>query len=158
MSTRVAANVVLAPQWVVYKLYGNGNHLLYVGMTRDLRARLKQHKREEYWRDVKSVETEDLPDQESALEREAELIRDLSPALNVVGRKKWPDGPTVNAASSKLATCRSCGAMGLVWAKGRGGKPYLIEPDWVSSLHGTGIGIRTNFHKCPGFTGKVANY
>lgn len=83
----------------VYKMYGIDGALLYVGKAKNLRTRLftyKRVRREKVSRKVlrlvqmiREIRIEVLPDEESALLRENELIRTAKPPFNVA--KKQPE-------------------------------------------------------------------
>ena len=76
----------------IYKMFGSAGRLLYVGKAKNLRNRLFTYRRAKPGRDsrkiirlvrmVHSVEIEELPNEEEALLRENELIREHSPEFN----------------------------------------------------------------------------
>jgi hypothetical protein len=70
----------------VYYLLGPGRQLLYVGKAVDLDRRLADHARDSrWWGDVVDVRWEVLPDERSALAREADVIVALQPVRNKSG-------------------------------------------------------------------------
>jgi predicted GIY-YIG superfamily endonuclease len=79
----------------VYRYLGASGEVLYVGKAKDLRRRFRDYrsatnkkihrKRRALVRAATSLCYEELPTEEDALLREAELIRELRPAYNVEG-------------------------------------------------------------------------
>lgn len=73
-----------ARRYFLYRLFGAGDRLLYVGITRNLAGRLKAHRRA--WGDVlHRVEHEEHPTHLSVLAAEAEEIAMKCPPFNSVG-------------------------------------------------------------------------
>jgi len=70
--------------YYTYKLYDAFGLLLYVGCSRNVRARMNHHKQKMSWfpRVAKTV-IESHESRNSALEAEAELIRTLKPKYNI---------------------------------------------------------------------------
>jgi predicted GIY-YIG superfamily endonuclease len=78
----------------VYFLLGRRRELLYIGMAKDLRRRLRQHagtSRYGLYRRVVDVRWETLPDEDAAAAREADLIVALQPPYNasIAGDGRW---------------------------------------------------------------------
>src|SRR5437588_2752041 len=78
----------------VYFFLDRRNGLLYVGTAKDLRRRLQQHanaRRDALYRRVAAVRWEELPDEDTAAAREADLIVALQPTYNasIAGDGKW---------------------------------------------------------------------
>src|SRR5436305_15043289 len=66
----------------VYFFLDRRNTLLYIGMAKDLRRRLHQHAnapRDSLYRRISGVRWEELPDEDAAAAREADLIVALPP-------------------------------------------------------------------------------
>jgi len=69
----------------VYKYFGDGDSLLYVGITGRRRQRQFEHVSDSiWWHLVFRCEIEHFFDRAMALERERSLIRDLKPRFNVM--------------------------------------------------------------------------
>ena len=78
----------------VYFLLGRRREVLYIGMAKDLRRRLRQHAgypRYGLYRRVAGVRWETLPDEDAAAAREADLIVALQPPYNasIAGEGRW---------------------------------------------------------------------
>lgn len=70
--------------YVLYRLWTDDDRLLYVGITSNLEARLKAHRKT--WGAVVHHHTaEPHPDAQSALAAEADAIRDELPRFNIAG-------------------------------------------------------------------------
>lgn len=68
----------------VYRLYDKNSTLLYVGVTNDLRIRLKQHEfSKSWWGEIDNVTAVYLNDRTAAYLDEAVAIRDEHPKYNV---------------------------------------------------------------------------
>ncbi len=93
--TPIALAAARAPHAAgVYFLLGRRHELLYVGMAKDLRRRLQQHAnapRYPLYRRTAHVRWEELPDEDTAAAREADLIVALQPPYNasIAGHGKW---------------------------------------------------------------------
>ena len=75
----------------LYRLYGAGDDLLYVGITGNLRVRFARHAAEkQWWPDVARRTVEWLPSWGEALKAEAAAIRAENPRYNIV--RPQPDG------------------------------------------------------------------
>jgi len=75
----------------VYRLYDAEGELLYVGATRNPRARLKHHAlRKKWWPEVRKNDVQWHPGRPEALRAEAEAIRCEMPRYNA--RVPLPDG------------------------------------------------------------------
>ena len=70
--------------YFVYKLFGANDRLLYVGMSRRLRSRLRQHYAERAGYVIRH-EVIVCSSEREMVELEAELIRTLHPPLNDIG-------------------------------------------------------------------------
>ena len=67
----------------VYRCYGPDDALLYVGIANDVEQRLANHAQKEWWRMLRHVETEELPNRIAAKRLETKYIRELSPRFNI---------------------------------------------------------------------------
>lgn len=85
MVTRVsaAALALSAKPHALYRFYDRTDALLYVGITVDLPARIKNHSRKKsWWRDVHHIAVEQHDTRQEALDAEAEAIREEGPLHN----------------------------------------------------------------------------
>lgn len=68
----------------LYRHYGEGGELLYVGISLNAVNRLSQHKQTSAWfEDIVRVEVEWHPSREVAIEKEREAVREESPKYNI---------------------------------------------------------------------------
>lgn len=67
---------------VVYVLVGDDDRTLYVGSTRDVARRVREHRSKSWWHEVADVEIYPMQDWELALFVERNLIRKLAPRHN----------------------------------------------------------------------------
>jgi hypothetical protein len=141
--SRISPEQAIAPRWVVYRLLGERDELLYVGMSGNLQSRLQQHSKQDYWRLVRSVETEDLPDREAAVMREGNLIYELDPPLNKAGRRTLEGEVLAACAQGQVVSCPDCTAMGLIDFRGQ-----LVDAQVVFKT-GEAYGNAQWFHRCP---------
>lgn len=78
------ARVELPPQNFVYLMYDAYGHLLYVGITNNLRNRLSAHYAEKPWiGEVAKIEVERYDTREESKTRESYLIADRGPLFNI---------------------------------------------------------------------------
>jgi predicted GIY-YIG superfamily endonuclease len=78
--------------WLVYRFYGEGRALLYVGVTSDWAVRYGQHKLAARWFSLaREVELEHFSRRDDAYAREADIIRDDGPRYN--RRRPTGDAP-----------------------------------------------------------------
>lgn len=95
MTTLAEAAASAPPSAGVYFFLGDHRELLYVGKAANLRRRLQQHAREPAhplrYALVREVQWEELPDDDAAAAREADLIVALHPSLNasIAGERRW---------------------------------------------------------------------
>ncbi len=84
----------------LYKMYGHGGGLLYVGITCDIGSRFTSHRgKKPWWTEVARIDLEQHPTRDAALLAEAEAIRSLKPRWNVVHNQGARCGrPTTNWA------------------------------------------------------------
>jgi prevent-host-death family protein len=76
----------------LYRLYNAEDRLIYVGVTKDLKARFRQHRADKpWWSEVAMKDVEWHVDSESALAEERKLIRDELPRYNERGRAWLPE-------------------------------------------------------------------
>ncbi len=68
----------------VYRLLGERNTYLYVGITSDIDKRLRSHAEKTWWRDVRRIEVTEYPNREEASRVERQTIRDMEPLHNKV--------------------------------------------------------------------------
>lgn len=74
----------------LYRLWNQSHVLLYVGVTDNLERRLEQHAAEKDWYpEVASVSTEELPTMRLALESEARAIFWEQPRFNILGSPRY---------------------------------------------------------------------
>lgn len=70
----------------VYRLYGESNNLLYVGLTRNVGMRMSQHSMlKEWWPEVTRMEVDQFPSRREAAKAEVMQIRTLFPVHNILG-------------------------------------------------------------------------
>lgn len=76
----------------LYRLYSAEDHLIYVGVTTDPKARFRQHRADKsWWPEVAMKDVEWYVDSESALSEERRLIRDELPRYNARGSSWLPE-------------------------------------------------------------------
>ena len=81
LSTAPPDEVIPRAGFHLYRLWGEDDRLLYVGVSTRLANRLKSHYRR--WGDlIKAVSWEEHPDERAMLAAEREAVRDEDPALN----------------------------------------------------------------------------
>jgi predicted GIY-YIG superfamily endonuclease len=74
----------------VYKMYDETGKLLYVGMSEDVRRRLREHRKEKPWiENVVAVEVTPYLDKNTALEAEAKAIQEDGPLFNTAHRQRF---------------------------------------------------------------------
>jgi hypothetical protein len=84
----------------LYRFFGDGRRLLYVGITSTGLARWAQHARDKgWWTQVTYVEVRHFDTREEAEEAEITAIRSEDPAYNIAGREP----PAVPAPGRKRA-------------------------------------------------------
>jgi hypothetical protein len=93
----------------VYVLRNRDGAPLYVGMSRDVTARLKQHSVAPYGDQIADVTVEIVPGLPAAAARELELIAELDPPFNTSGRPEAQDN-----GSRKCHYFRFCGREAVV--------------------------------------------
>jgi excinuclease UvrABC nuclease subunit len=77
--------------YTVYRLYDAERNLLYVGITRNIRARFQHHTNNQpWWPSVAHVETDAVGSRDEAISKELELINSLHPMYNVVTKHRTP--------------------------------------------------------------------
>jgi excinuclease UvrABC nuclease subunit len=81
----------------VYIFYGEGGEPLYVGSSRRMPARLREHTDSAFWPLVDRVEIRVFDDFSAALEVERDLISKYAPPFNV----ELHDGSVVSAAERR---------------------------------------------------------
>lgn len=96
----------------LYRFFGSGGTLLYIGITNSIPRRLRQHNdKKDWWLGVASITTEHYPSREAVLEAEKRAIIAEAPLYNDhhnQAGKQW--GTTPIAASSGLTpVCMGCG-------------------------------------------------
>jgi predicted GIY-YIG superfamily endonuclease len=70
------------PHWL-YRIYGTGNELLYIGITSKLPVRLSRHARDAHWSlEIRDIRAEWYPDLPSADAAETAAIRAEKPLWN----------------------------------------------------------------------------
>jgi len=68
----------------LYRFYGSGGELLYIGISRQWPDRFKQHGRDKYWfGDIARIEIEYVDSRERALDEEKRAIQSERPLHNV---------------------------------------------------------------------------
>ena len=82
---------------VLYRMYGNNNELLYVGITGDPDARLKAHQRNSAWYPMmRSARHERFDTLEMALAAEKQVIKVERPLYNKTHSTRQPDSTPAN--------------------------------------------------------------
>lgn len=94
---------------ILYRLYGVGGKLLYVGVTSNVRARLLQHANSKsWWPQVRRTETVEYASRDEALKAESEIIKTQLPAYNQVGKPgSSAEKNGVNAATAASVAARA---------------------------------------------------
>ncbi len=97
--------VGLPPQNFVYLLFDQYGHLLYCGITNNLRVRLADHYSSKPWiGEVAKIEVERYDTREEAKARESYLINNRGPAWNVAENQRLEN--VVSYFTAKIA--REC--------------------------------------------------
>lgn len=78
----------------LYIVWGVEREALYVGHTKSLTRRLKEHARSTWWPNAVEVASWEYPDKDEALAHERYAIRYLTPVHNILSN---PAAPWVNA-------------------------------------------------------------
>lgn len=101
MSNRVGGSSRTA----LYRLYGDGDQLLYVGITERLGERWAAHmRRKPWWSNVRRQTVHWYPTRSKAANAEVAAIVDEKPLYNVVHSTRSRDGDDVDAALCVLET------------------------------------------------------
>jgi predicted GIY-YIG superfamily endonuclease len=80
----------------LYRFFGQGGQLLYIGITRDPSSRWGQHRGDKpWWFEVQRIEIESLPDRASALKAERLAIQSEKPRYNVVHNRRTSAAPRI---------------------------------------------------------------
>jgi len=124
----------------VYRAFGAGDVLLYVGVAGNWGHRWSQHSlRSAFFAEVLRLEIEWLPSREAALRLEAALIREFRPRFNIRSgalpraRRHWPQRAPLDLA------CDRCGCY------------YLEDEEWGSVLGAECGDLAANFERpCQG--------
>ena len=91
----------------LYRFFGVGGDLLYIGITGHLPRRLHQHgKHKDWWQDCQRVEVEHVRGRDRALRREADLIKALRPRHNVT-HNRGRDSTAIELDTSSSWSWRS---------------------------------------------------
>lgn len=89
----------------VYRLYGSGGQLLYVGMTNDTEVRFKWHKlTKSWWHRITKTNIEWHPDRGTARRHEAAAIKSESPLYNSMHVAAGPHDTPLRDARTRLST------------------------------------------------------
>lgn len=84
-------------KFVVYECYDKDGILLYVGYTRDIRARMDNHKSNSKWFiEIDHVKTEILQTRREAIELERKLIIEENPLHNIQKLQPISDNEKLN--------------------------------------------------------------
>lgn len=109
----------------LYRFFGAGGTLLYIGITNSIPVRLKNHSRDKpWWLGVTSITVEHYPNRAAVLEAERRAIRAEKPLYNDQHNKagRWssdPEVPAVNSDSDTLIPiCMGCGNSIEDWENG----------------------------------------
>lgn len=79
------AHVSSISKYALYRFFGIGRQLLYIGISGSLPTRLGQHaKQKDWWHEVVSVEVQHFDTKEAVLGAEKSAIESERPAYNVV--------------------------------------------------------------------------
>lgn len=82
--SRASTQTRFAYEHVVYRVYDADERLLYIGVTVDLKNRLRVHGYQSPWYvDAARVDAESFPDRPTAFDAEAYAIREEAPLHNV---------------------------------------------------------------------------
>jgi hypothetical protein len=124
----------------VYFFLSRKRDVLYIGMAKDLRRRLRQHAnapRDALYRRVSGVRWEELPDEDAAAAREADLIVALQPPYNaaIAGEGRWTYVHVAPRTAGRLRFILSSGLDATKDARVYGCFPHLGAG--VGSLPGT---------------------
>lgn len=96
----------------LYRFYGAGGTLLYIGITNSIPTRLKKHNADKpWWTGVAQVRIEHYPNRTAVLEAERRAIIAEKPLYNVQHNQAgaWPAVETVAVVSDELvAVCMGC--------------------------------------------------
>lgn len=85
-------DIYLEPH-VVYRIYGEADSLLYIGVTIDFKARMQYHRAQSAWfPEYRRYELTDYPDRWQAESAEELAIADERPRHNKKPRKPWRVG------------------------------------------------------------------
>jgi len=75
---------IRSQEHVVYRMYGKGERLLYIGFTNSMKDRLRVHQQSSPWfHEVLCVTSVALPNRNTALLEEAFAIRAEQPLYNI---------------------------------------------------------------------------
>jgi excisionase family DNA binding protein len=66
----------------LYRIYGDSNALLYVGITEHYDQRMRQHSEKAWWSDVRRITTTEFPTTQAAALAEREAITQERPKFN----------------------------------------------------------------------------
>lgn len=91
----------------VYRLFNEGDELLYVGISRNPMARWAEHAERHWWAQVSQFTVEWHPTREAALSVELQTIHDDKPAHNVLGTPRSEVGIAMAAFFSAARVVRS---------------------------------------------------
>lgn len=75
----------------LYRIYGEGKTLLYVGITDNYGARMRQHADKHWWAEVRSIAVTEYATRATAAEAEVEAIVDESPKYNRAHNASGPE-------------------------------------------------------------------
>lgn len=80
---------------VVYRVFDATGRLIYIGRSRNLLVRVKEHRSSSWWwRPLASrVRIELVPDELAAKAAEKRAIQEERPAFNCMGYSDWADRP-----------------------------------------------------------------
>lgn len=91
----------------LYRLYGQNMTLLYVGITDDYLARMRQHSEKSWWSEVRLADRQEFPTRMAAADAERIAIANENPKHNKAGatkRAKPAPAPRVRGAARRLVS------------------------------------------------------
>ena len=89
----------------LYRLYGAGDELLYVGISGPWATRMASHARKKgWWNQVQTIKREILPSRAAALAAEALTIASECPRFNVAGKSR-PGRPRPRSKRPSACPC-----------------------------------------------------
>lgn len=104
--------VLLGPQYALYRFFDPYTALLYVGITNNLQRRVADHRSQQlWWREVASITIQKFGSREELAAAEARVIAEEKPRYNIVGsdpdiRRAYERRKQVHAAVARARLTR----------------------------------------------------